>query len=291
MIGYFSEGLASFRNAKSFCGFIDKTGKLVIETPFVYVRCFAEGLAVAKTREKGFYGQPETKWGVIDKTGRIIFEENFDELYSFSEGIAVAEKADEIFFVDKSGNIITSINKNEFFFDVNGTKRFSEGLIAVYDKKIGKAGFMDKTGKVVIEPKFESAANFSEGLARVSVKVNHREYLGFINPEGEYVIEPKFDIDSDFLRCTNDFSEGLASLIDGPPMMDKDSTFMFIDKTGETVLRTEFFRAECFHSGLAVVWDEHKNKYGYIDKSGKLAIPLRYICAFDFSEGLARISF
>ena len=104
------------------------------------------------------------------------------------------------------------------------------------------------------------------------------------------MIEPKFDIDSDFLRCANDFSEGLASLIDEPPTMEKDPSFMFVDKTGEIVLRTEFFRAESFHEGLAVVWDAESDKNGYIDKLGDLVIPLKFDSAKDFSEGLASVS-
>lgn len=287
--GTFSEGLATFRTSQYLSGYIDKKGTIIIKPQFDFASPFSQGLATVRIVEKSLIYR-NIKWAVIDKDGKRIFEIDCDRLYSFSGNIAVAERAGKYCFVNRRGETVHSIDKNKFYIDSNIVRGFSEGLIAVRNVEKKKCGFMDKTGKFVIEPKFKDAANFSEGLARVSIKENHREYLGFINPEGEFVIEPKFDIDCDFLRCTNDFSEGWASLIAGPPTMGKSQNFMYIDKSGEIVLRTEFFRAECFHEGLAVVWDERTDRYGYIDKSGKLAIPLKYAWADNFSEGLASIT-
>jgi hypothetical protein len=291
-VGSFSEGLVVVRTERTFCGFIDKSGSVVIEPKFFEASPFSEGLSVVKTKEKGFLFQPQTKWGFIDKTGQIIYEENFDLLSSFSEGVAIAAKDDAIVLIDKTGKIILTLNTDEIHIDVWdwANARFSDGLILAFDPETEKRGFMDKTGKFAIEPKFENASSFSEGLARVSVIEKHREYLGFINRNGEYVIPPKFDIDSDFLRCTTDFSEGLASLIDEPPTVERDPCFMYIDKTGETVLKTNFFYANPFHEGLASVWDAETEKNGYIDKSGKLVIPLHFDLAGNFSEGLALVS-
>ncbi|ECH5021687.1 WG repeat-containing protein, partial [Campylobacter coli] len=50
-------------------------------------------------------------------------------------------------------------------------------------------GFIDKSGKIVIEPKFDGVGNFSEGLA--GVELNGK--WGFIDKSGKIVIEPKFD--------------------------------------------------------------------------------------------------
>ncbi len=43
---------------------------------------------------------------------------------------------------------------------------FSEGLAGV--RINGKHGFIDKTGQIVIEPRFISASQFSNGLAAVA---------------------------------------------------------------------------------------------------------------------------
>ncbi|ECC1273812.1 WG repeat-containing protein, partial [Campylobacter coli] len=53
----------------------------------------------------------------------------------------------------------------------------------------GRWGFIDRSGKFVIKPKFDSIWDFSEGLAKV--KLNGK--YGFIDKSGKIVIEPKFD--------------------------------------------------------------------------------------------------
>jgi hypothetical protein len=47
-------------------------------------------------------------------------------------------------------------------------------------------GFIDKTGKVVIEPKFDGAESFSGGLAKVWIGKRY----GHIDKKGKYVWEP-----------------------------------------------------------------------------------------------------
>ncbi|MBO9599319.1 MAG: WG repeat-containing protein, partial [Cohnella sp.] len=63
----------------------------------------------------------------------------------------------------------------------------------------GKWGYADKKGKMVIKPQYESANNFSEGLAAVSVKGK----FGFIDKKGKLVVPAKYDE-------VYSFSEGMA---------------------------------------------------------------------------------
>ena len=60
-------------------GYIDKTGKTVIESRFDYAFVFSEGLA---------YVRIDKKWGYIDKTGKMVVEPQFDRAFGFSEGLA-----------------------------------------------------------------------------------------------------------------------------------------------------------------------------------------------------------
>ena len=64
-----------------------------------------------------------------------------------------------------------------------------------------KRGYIDSTGKIVIQPQFEGASNFSEGLDVVAT--GNKE--GFIDETGKLVIEPRFD-------TAREFSEGLAAV-------------------------------------------------------------------------------
>ncbi len=59
-----------------------------------------------------------------------------------------------------------------------GGLRFSEGLARV--TRGGKVGFVDRTGKMVIEPQFDYAEDFSGGLSRIIMGITHRELYGLL---------------------------------------------------------------------------------------------------------------
>lgn len=126
----------------------------------------------------------------------------------------------------------------------------------------GKWGFVDVTGKVVIQPRFLSVGPFSEGVARVSVpgpteedQLFEREASGFIDERGEFVIGP------------------------GPPSGHQLPEFHSGYSYGD------------FHDGRAKFWiGDAAGLGGYIDRSGNLVIPTKFRDANDFSEGLACVS-
>ena len=61
----------------------------------------------------------------------------------------------------------------------------------------------------------------------------------------------------------------------------------FIDKTGKEVIPIKYDDAESPSEGLAKV--KLNDKYGFIDKTGKEVIPIKYDYVADFSEGLAQV--
>jgi hypothetical protein len=106
-------------------------------------------------------------------------------------------------------------------------KPFSDGLAAV--RVESKWGYIDKTGKFVIEPQFVGAGPFSEGLAAVS--------------------------SSDFLSVAR--------------ALDTEATVSsgFINKQGKTVFSLPFDTATPFVNGISRVRVDIKS--GYIDRTGK----------------------
>lgn len=87
---------------------------------------------------------------------------------------------------------------------------------SLFDVKIGgKWGFIDKSGKLVINPQFDNTGMFSEGLGNVCVgkcgtfgdKPDESKW-GFIDAAGKYVVNPAYDF-------SYPFSEGLAAVCTG----------------------------------------------------------------------------
>jgi len=70
-------------------------------------------------------------------------------------------------------------------------------------------------------------------------------------------------------------------------MLNDYGNFGFIDKTGKVVIPIEYQRAYSFSEGLAVV--VLNNKWGVIDKAGIVVIPIKYLGLGSFSEGLAMV--
>src|SRR5262252_9571292 len=149
-------------------------------------------------------------------------------------------------------------------------------------EKDGKSGFIDRTGRVVIAPQFDSANGFSEGLALVSR--DGRKF--FIDLTGRVVFEAKFDI-------VLNFSEGLAAVnigetrIEHIGLIQNPGKWGYIDKTGKLLIPMRFTHGESFSEGLAAIKDGDRG--GFIDHSGKIIFEVPLDVTLGFHEGVAGV--
>jgi len=95
-----------------------------------------------------------------------------------------------------------------------------------------KFGYIDKTGSWVIEPRFDNASSFSEGLAAVS---EDGEW-GYVDTTGTMVIEPR-------LWGAFDFRGGIARVGHAPVSLEGGTAYEgYIDKAGEIIF--EFVQSD-----------------------------------------------
>lgn len=136
-----------------------------------------------------------------------------------------------------------------------------------------KYGFMDSDGEIIIEPQFDIANDFCEGLAVVG-KYKHKDRgasgvsdysYGYINTLGEFVIPYKYDV-------ADDFHEGAAVVAE-----TNQSKRFFIDKTGKNLFDNTYQVMQKFSNGYAPVsletellYESHfkVKKWTFIDKTG-----------------------
>lgn len=133
----------------------------------------------------------------------------------------------------------------------------------------GKTGFIDSTGKVIIQPQFIEAGEFSEGLASARTGGKY----GFINATGKFTIQPQFDY-------ATEFHDGLALVYGG------EGKAFFIDMSGKNAFDANFWEVSPFRNGRAMVRSK-SGKYGAIDKQGKLFIDTIYEDLQPFRDGMS----
>ncbi len=178
--GDFHNNLAPVK-IKGLWGYINVGGQVVIEPQFEAAGSFNGDIAPVK--KNGL-------WGYIHSSGQWIVEPKFSDAHPFSkENLALVEEGRAISFLDRQGHVAISSAK---LIDAHN---FSHGLAAVKvmpdsgKAELGKWGYVDQKGTMVISPQFDIASDFNGGLARVGLQKNdlHR---GYINQAGVLIWDP-----------------------------------------------------------------------------------------------------
>ena len=261
----FVNGFAVVRKTSDECGVIDKTGKEI--TPFIYSYIYDFEKNITTVGKSG-------KWALMDKTGKELTAFKYDfleEPYYYDEDLIKMEVAGKIGFLNYSGVEIVP----PYFEEVGW---FSEDLCPVRAGE--KWGYIDNKGKNVLKYQFTYADIFSEGLALISYSDMAGDviYYKYIDKTGNMIIAVKGGTPSVYAN----FSDGAALMIDA------ESKYFFINKTGSPISADRYEFAEQFSDGLASVCNE--GKCGYIDNTGKVVIPLNYVAASPFFNGFATIT-
>ncbi len=173
--------------------------------------------------------------------------------------------------------IFSCKSKNEHPLESADTQM---GEVALWPVEInGKWGFINAKGEMKIQPQFDFARDFSQGLALVDVNKKR----GFIRPDGKYAITPQF-----FDAAS--FSNGLAAVTKSKKILFIDlgaGDNAYINRLGETVIEKDFFELRNFSDNCAAAKFLPENKFAYFDKSGSLITQAKYDWVSPFDNGVA----
>ena len=260
----FHEGLARVKAGGKF-GYIDRSGKWVVEPKYELASYFSEGLALVAAPRADDPAGKRNAWGYIDTTGTMAIAPQFYEAHDFSNGVAMVRR--------KGG----------------GTKIVADAYTVTVYKEEEAAGYIDKSGRLVIAPQFMNAMSFSDGLACVQFPGGKSAY---IDTSGKVIV----DLARWAAEPFGGNSVEAASFREGLTLVDTASGFVhvpkwgYIDKKGNVVAAVDVTFAAPFSEGLARVGKgKLRMSYGYVNREGKVVIPPQYKFAEDFSEGLARV--
>jgi hypothetical protein len=256
-------------------GYINSFGQTVIKCQFEKAGQFSEGLAAIYF---------DSVWGFIDTTGKIVIKPQFNSVAKFSGGLCnVVIKIDSTnlnAFIRMDGSIAFTTNYNYIspFAFGRATTVINEEVCVI-----------DSLGKLVFNTHFpfDCGSPLKDGILQVCggtrkwVKKGLSEVM--IGDTTRY-----YDKDGKLLLELE--GSGFSNFKDDLAMVQIDGNSYFINKKGEIKIKPEKPEFEYFQfsDGLArVLSKDSDRKSGFIDKSGKIVIPIKYYELNDFNEGLA----
>ncbi len=240
--------------------------------------------------------KPKYAFGFMDTSGKIVIPQAYEEADRFSHGLAPVKRNGLWGYINTKGEVIIP-------FQFKSAKPFSDDpvLAAVEKNEIGEKawGFIDLKGNFIIPPNFYNATEFRNGVAEVATEkfkyrsVSKRYDKYFLTKSGKYIYHNGL---YSYYAGPGQYSEGLMPSC-------KDGKWGFKDINDKWVVEPKYTIVGNFENGLARVQLTSPNPYtdceliseeepyglwGYIDKTGKEMIPLKFRAASNFSkDGLA----
>ncbi len=270
----FSSGLAAVSDQEEKWGFIDKTGKWVVNPQYEDVEDFVGDFAPVCIGD-----WENRRWGLIDKNGKVVVEPVYEYAPRLFGGgmMALVTIGDKKSIIDNKGKTIVDLPTID---DISIFKDYPGWACVSVSEKIG---IMNEKGWL-FEPKYD-IVGLHKGFAVVQID----DKCGALKKDGSWFFEPtenasyswlsddeediciikyngKYGVLNETGWCIEPVFDNVLDFSEGLAGVLKDDKWGFIDKTGKIVIEPRFDDANSFENGVAKV--EFEGKTGFIDKKG-----------------------
>ena len=243
--------------------------------------------------------------GLVSRTGEELVPCAFDDCGVIDEHFLWARKDKTYGIYSSEGEKVQPCKFNSFFiYEGKKKKEMSLSDFGQLDRRqhpdlyavvSGKVGTLDsKKFTTKLPCAYDYLSDFTAptpkritngALTRLAVCRLNGKY-GIVNSEGKHIQPICFD---ELRKDEADFSS--KELPDMSSARDLHvrigDKWGILTADGEQLAEVKFDSVGVFHDGLAVV--KAAERYGYIDRSGAIVIPIQWMAAYDFSEGLAAL--
>jgi hypothetical protein len=265
---------ATVRNNGKY-GLVNLSGTEVVPILYDDIGEMHDGLIKVKKGEN---------YGYVDNRGNVIIPFKFLQAGDFKNGQAIVVETDDLSNqkrIDKNGNVLGILEFDEVYDYSEGMAKVRIGASEYSSNGIRSYGFVDENGMLVIPVIYDNAYSFQEGVAGVYKD----DKFGFINKKGETVIP--FQYDAGFW-----FKKGLGIVkkkTDGS--YGNNRIWGLINKENEFVISfEEGYKFLGFLEEGLISAKKKENRYGFIDRNGKVVIPFKYYHADSFKNGMAKVT-
>ncbi len=238
----FYKGTAGIGLAPSRYAFLRRYGtrfRILPGRRYAMVHNFHDGLAQVQV----YHHRHLVRLGFVNIYGKLVIPAKYEEATHFSEGLAavsIAGHTHKFCYINKRGKIVIPERT------CTSAYPFHSGLARIQLLRSGYI-YINKSGRIAFNKKFDRAYDFSEGLALV--EINDRFY--YIDTKGRIALNG-----TSFKYMNGPFKEGFAYAI------NEDKKYGFINKKGEWVIPPQFEEARSFSDGVAAI--KINGKWGFI---------------------------
>ena len=286
----FVDGIALVADEDERYGVIDRTGVMILETIYEEIGTTSNGV---------FYVLEDEGYVYYNHSGKRIISQQFDQAESFENGRAIVVKDEVYQVIDLEGKVLFSSHERIRRFNAHFVIEDEDVLSIVNvhgdtlfvgeDVVLGSSddelipfvkddylGYLNREGKVVVEPIFEAYPNalifakFKNGHAKVMDEKSSK--YGLIDTLGNWAIPPRYT-DISF------YSDLIAA--------KRTEFWEYIDVRQNRKWNRRFALAESFFGQTAVVMDE--NKYGLLNRQGEFVLPPQYSEIVNVHDKLLRV--
>lgn len=276
-----SEGIYCYSNGDR-CGYLSEEGDRITSCLYEEAMPFSEGLACVRL---------DGKYGYIGKDGETMLPFIYDQASSFREGVAYFSIGEKYGLIDPEGNVVLELT------DCDSISSYREGL--AYFSVDGRYGYMNKNGDTIVDPIYDDAGYFHDGIAIV-IK---NGLGGVIGKDGTVILPPEYIAvrilgscilaqkgDRLFFYDTggneissapgNQFSE-----MDGIYYISIDNKTGFADEDGRIILEPVYESIRPIPARELVMVQNEEGGYGILDYEGNITVPFCRYDSVSYFEG------
>lgn len=236
-------------------GLLDRKGRIVLQLIYDEIGVFVDGIAPVSK---------DGRYGFINAAGAVVLPLAFDHASAFAGGLAVVE-------VDGHQGAINAKGDTVVPCQYDWVEGFAEGVSRV--RLNGRAGIVGAFGEVLLPVEHDHVGAFKNGRAMV-VDGNR---CGYVDRKGQFVVPQQFEA-QDGASTWGDFRN------DHAVVRSKGKAGM-IDLSGKLVLPCEFNDVGAWSPWLVPV--KKKDKWGFANQKGKVAVEPKYLSASEMTEGVS----
>ena len=142
---------------------------------------------------------------------------------AYTEGLVpVVRPQERIAFVDRNGKTLFTLDPVNGKEIVRCAPAFSDGMLAIVDED-GKIGYIDPTGRIAIEPRYDRYLDFAEGLAGVCLRESE---------EADALVYSLIDKNGSAFKAFPQTTALFGTFRHGRIVAKQGNTYGFVDKKG-----------------------------------------------------------